>query len=375
MAATGKILLIDGDAPRRQALTQGVENAGYRVEPAPDYGQVRLDAGKKAAAVVCAAAPGLNEALAFCAELRQGTAESSPPLVVYAAEMEEILRLRFLEAGADRVVSAEELIPALAECVPPGKSGGGRRSGKSGGGVGAETTIKEGTSSQMFFRLDHGELANALQFLSTTKRTGELRIETRGRKNREVVGRIFLDKGNLLHAQCGEERGTEAMAALLTMEKVEARLYEKEATEQRTLKGTTDHILIQASVLGDELGALRKELPPGVVLAHVAEDANVSGLEAEAAKVFRAIDGARSIREVFAEAGVTEGRGLMLLKSLLELGLVQKVPAAEAAENRLRNQLRARCRQIEELFDQSPEDRTRLLEALGKLVQRFSSRS
>ncbi len=371
-AATGKILLIDGDAPRRQALTQGVENAGYRVDPVPDYGQVRLDAGKKAAAVLCAAAPGLNEALAFCAELRHGTSEASPPLLVYAAEMEEILRLRFLEAGADRVVPAEEVVPALAQCVPPGKGGAGRRGG--GGGVGAETTIKEGTRSQMFFRLDHGELANALQFLSTTKRTGELRIETRGRKNREIVGRIFLDKGNLLHAECGEERGTEAMAALLTMEKVEARLFEKEATEERTLKGTTDHILIQASVLADELGALRKELPPDMVLAHVEEDANISGLEADAAKVFKMIDGARRVREVFAAADVTEGRGLMLLKSLLELGLVQKVPAAEAAENRLRNQLRTRCRQIEELFDRSPEDRTRLLEAVGKLVQRFSSR-
>jgi len=373
MPATGKILLIDGDAPRRQALTQGVENAGYRVMPVPDYDKLQVDAARKASAILCATAPGLNEALAFCAELRQGDKAAEPLLLAYTTEMEEILRLRFLESGADLVVSAEALVPTLSQYVPPGKAARSRTKAPVETTAGGDTVFADSTSSQMFFRLDHGELANALQFLSTTKRTGELRIETRGSKKRRTMGRIFLDKGNLLHAECGNEQGIEAVAALLAMEEVEARLCEREATDRKSLRGTTDHILIQASVLGDELGVLRKDFPPETNLERVEEDADASGLEEEASKVFLSIDGVASISAVFNAAGVTGGRGLMIVKSLLELGLVQKVPPAAAVEKKMRSQLHSHLQNLQQVFEKSPEKRGELLDALGQCLQRFSS--
>jgi len=353
MADTSTVLIVDAEAPRRKTLEQRIREAGMDVQPAGDFkaGQAALE--RRPAAVVCAASPGLNEALEFCADVRSRPDFEKTPLFVVAEREEEILRLRFLESGADEVVNQDALLQILPLRLPTPSTRRKRRELEERQVAttnGTTTTLGEATQSQMYFRLGPGELANALQFLSTTRRSGELRIEIRSPESggSGLRGRIFLNEGKLVHAVCGEETGINALALLINMQNVEARFYEGITAEESSLAGGTDHILIQASVLSDELRALQNDVPEDAVYAQNQDITPPDDLAEPARSLLARVDGVTTVGDLIKTAAVSPVQGMMIFKELRDRDLIRAVPPEIAARNLARRNLQALITELDD---------------------------
>lgn len=170
------------------------------------------------------------------------------PLVAYTESFREITRLRSMEIGADEMVQIEILPQEIIPFLPGGLEAAAQGEQPS---AGSATTAAKG---QMYLQLNVGELSNALQFLCMASRHGQL-VLTFGN---ETKGNAFLKGGSITHAEYQGKKGIEAMALMLSQGETEALFMEgKEAAEQ-TLQLPISQILLEASVMADELGAQRR---------------------------------------------------------------------------------------------------------------------
>ena len=112
-----------------------------------------------------------------------------------------------------------------------------------------EETETEQVSEAMFLRLKGDELSNALQFLCMTSRRGHLAMTFEdGRK-----GDIYLGEGTIKHAEIEGKSGLEAVALMLRESGSEVRFFEGRRWPRETLGQSVSQILIEASVMGDEM--------------------------------------------------------------------------------------------------------------------------
>ena len=113
-----------------------------------------------------------------------------------------------------------------------------------------EETETEEVSEAMFLRLKGDELSNALQFLCMTSRRGHLALTFEDGR----TGDIYLGEGTIKHAEIGGKSGIEAVALMLRESGSEVRFFEGRRWPCETLGQGVSQILIEASVMGDEMG-------------------------------------------------------------------------------------------------------------------------
>ena len=106
-------------------------------------------------------------------------------------------------------------------------------------------------AQSMFFRLNPRELPTAIQFLTSADRSGALEVSIKGE---EVPGRIYLDQGQIVHAQYKDHVDIEAIARLINRGRVEAQFFEGELPPVHSITTPPSHVLLEAAVLADEMG-------------------------------------------------------------------------------------------------------------------------
>lgn len=106
------------------------------------------------------------------------------------------------------------------------------------------------TAEAMYFQLKHDELSNALQFLCMTSREGEFELKF---ADNEGEGKLYLGQGTVIHAGFGPHSGVEAVARMLKAGAADAWFFEGRAAPGRDLDMPISSLLINASVMGDEL--------------------------------------------------------------------------------------------------------------------------
>ena len=167
------------------------------------------------------------------------------PLVAYTENFREITRLRAMEIGADEMIQIEMLSQEVALFLPRWLTG--ETDGETAGGGAAAA------KGQMYLQLNVGELSNALQFLCMASRHGQL-VLTFGNESK---GNVFLKGGSITHADYLGKTGIEAMAFMLMQGETEALFMEDKEAEKQTIEFPISQILLEASVMADELGMQR----------------------------------------------------------------------------------------------------------------------
>ncbi len=198
-----------------------------------------------------------QKALRGCRELSwDGTFR---PLLVLDAACEPAVRLRFLESGADDCIQPDDLVAHISAYLlrtlarqqedaesatphPHTKPETGASPAKSG--------TADNDSSHMYMRLGPGELSDALQFLTMSPRSGELRVHF---IESDKTGSVYLKDGEVVHIEFGDHTGMEAFARMLLQGDSEARLHTDVAAAERTVRQPVSQLLLEAAVFGDEL--------------------------------------------------------------------------------------------------------------------------
>ncbi len=132
------------------------------------------------------------------------------------------------------------------------------------------TVSAEGEGASMSIRLEEGELPGAVQFLASSRRSGELalfRVD-----DGDLAGSIFFEQGKIVHAQhAGEAMGMEAVAALICEGELDSRFIAGRIPAVSTLEHSADQLLLEATMMADRLtedgefggGAARTASRPG----------------------------------------------------------------------------------------------------------------
>ncbi|OPZ30577.1 MAG: hypothetical protein BWZ02_00691 [Lentisphaerae bacterium ADurb.BinA184] len=115
----------------------------------------------------------------------------------------------------------------------------------------AEEVEPDTVTEAMYLQLKGDELSNALQFLCMTSRRGHLALAFPDGR----TGDLYLGNGTIQHAETGGKAGIEAVAMMLREPAVEARFFEGRRWPRQTLGQAASQILIEASVMGDEMAA------------------------------------------------------------------------------------------------------------------------
>lgn len=202
-------------------------------------------------------------ALRGCRELSWGSAFR--PLLVLDAACEPAVRLRFLESGADDCIQPDDLVAHIsayllrtlarqqedAESATPPEAAA--ESAAESPAEPAADSAKAGAakdSSHMYMRLGPGELSDALQFLTMSPRSGELRVHF---IESDKTGSVYLKDGEVVHIEFGDHTGMEAFARMLLQGESEARLHTDVEAAERTVRQPVSQLLLEAAVFGDEL--------------------------------------------------------------------------------------------------------------------------
>jgi DNA-binding response OmpR family regulator len=249
MNGVAKILLLDQQSPQGELLQKGLTGAGFEI-------------------VCCAVAEELVKqaqddgvSLVFCAFERVTAAALAQvkliklaltrlPVLVCCERFEEVIRLRFMEVGAEDLIPPEAAVQVARETLESLSQSDEPSAAKT-------VQLRRPAASEMYFQLHVGELSNALQFLCMTSRTGQLLLSLPdGRK-----GHIFIDNNTVTHAEFGDSKDVDAIAGLLAHGNIEARFFDGGKAPEVTSAKSVSQLLIEASVTADEALA-RQAQPP-----------------------------------------------------------------------------------------------------------------
>ena len=186
-----------------------------------------------ALAVLCPSpeAGSLQAVAGVCGRLSEQP--KAPALLVCAAWLNEEDRLAVLESGADDVVAPEALLPAVLRAVPASRR-----------------TTAHGAAVSLRMAVAPGELPNVIQFLALTGRTGVLEATF---ADGNLAGSIFVRDCTVVHAVCENLEGMEALAWMFVQGAGEVHFVDGPTPLAVSTGGVLGGILIEASVLADEL--------------------------------------------------------------------------------------------------------------------------
>ncbi len=237
MAPTANIILVDSQAERRRKLAESLASARVKLTPAENVEEA-VDAARGTQADLLLHACDNLAALPSIRRLKLRL--PGCPLLVYTENFREITRLRTMEIGADEMVQMEVLGQEIEPFLPPVAAAPGTAA--------APAAAPKG---QMYLQLNAGEISNALQFLCMTSRHGQLVLTF----SDETKGIAFLKSNTIVHAEYRGKTGTEAIALMLGQGETEALFLEGMDPQTETIQQPLSQILLEASVLADELGA------------------------------------------------------------------------------------------------------------------------
>ncbi len=234
------LVLVDADSARRESVGENLKSSGCRVVSATEFPPPETAlTGVVPAAVLAASFSPMPRMLEACRRFKMRRADL--PLIVYAPKANEALRLRFMEAGADEYVCSREVAAALNSIV-----------GVATAAPSQACETGESMGAQWVMQLERGELANVIQFLAMSSRSGRARLNF---PNGSQSGDIFVQRGRVVHAEFGDAAGLEAVARLLGQAQAQLCFDPDAVMETETIRCDADALLIQATVLADELAA------------------------------------------------------------------------------------------------------------------------
>lgn len=164
-------------------------------------------------------------------------------------------------------------------------------------------------------------LPDIIQLISVSGKTGVFHLE-----DGEVRGQIFLNEGQIVHAQVEDLTGEEAVYTLGTWRSGDFRFEPDVETEFRTISKSNTNLLMEAARRLDEWRVLSKKIPSVDLVPEFVPQGNREGqinLNTSEWLILSKIDAARSIRAIAEACGLTVFDSSKILYGLVATGLIR----------------------------------------------------
>jgi hypothetical protein len=173
-------------------------------------------------------------------------------------------------------------------------------------------------------------LPDIIQLISVSGKTGVFHL-TDGL----LRGQIFLNDGQIVHAQIEDISGEEAVYALAIWSQGEFKFEPGTATTQRTITKSNTNLLMEAARRLDEWRVLAKKVPSvDMVPEFVIQDNREGQINLNTSEwlILSKIDGNRSVKAIAVASGLSVFDAAKILYGLITTGLIRlrEGPAAPA---------------------------------------------
>src|SRR5262245_11017203 len=164
-------------------------------------------------------------------------------------------------------------------------------------------------------------LPDIIQLISVSGKTGVFHLS-----DGNLKGEIFLNDGQIVHAQLEDAAGEEAVYALAIWSQGEFKFEPGIATQQRTISKSNTNLLMEAARRLDEWRVLSKKIPSVdqvpefVVLENREGQINLNTSEW---LILSKIDGQRSVKSIAAVSGLGVFDAAKILYGLIATGLIR----------------------------------------------------
>jgi hypothetical protein len=171
-------------------------------------------------------------------------------------------------------------------------------------------------------------LPDIIQLISVSGKSGVFALTDGPRE-----GRIYLNEGQIVHAESEEITGEDAVYTLATWRQGEFKFEPGAPTETRTISKSNTNLLMEAARRLDEWRVLSKKIPSIELIPEFVIQSDRQGqinLNTSEWLVLSKIDGNRSVKQLAAAAGLSVFDAAKLLYGLVATGLLRLKPAAAA---------------------------------------------
>lgn len=167
--------------------------------------------------------------------------------------------------------------------------------------------------------LEELPLPDIIQLVSVSGKTGVFELS-----RDDAEGRIYLEDGQIVHAQTSELSGDEAVYELAIWPEGEFVFTPGEDPPQRTIEKSNTNLLMEAARRIDEWQVLSKQIPSTRLVPLYTEESGVTSVSftPQEWKLIRKIDERRSIEEIAVGLGSSPFEVCKILYGLITSGVV-----------------------------------------------------
>lgn len=177
--------------------------------------------------------------------------------------------------------------------------------------------------------LEDFEITDVFQLIQLGQKDGGLRINSN-----DDAGVVYFKNGMVIHAQTNSLKGQTAIDAILSWAKGRFVFNPNEEAHEKTVDLPIQQVILDAARRIDELAKIQKLIPSFNTVVKIIEvpkpGVEKINLRPEEWKVLSFVDGARNIKEIAANATLTEFETARILYGLISSGLIEIVPQLKA---------------------------------------------
>jgi hypothetical protein len=174
-------------------------------------------------------------------------------------------------------------------------------------------------------------LPDIIQLISVSGKTGVFQL-TDG----HLRGQIYLNDGQIVHAQLEDTTGEEAVYALAIWSQGEFKFDPGVATQQRTISKSNTNLLMEAARRLDEWRVLAKKVPSvDMIPEFVVQDSREGQINLNTSEwlILSKIDATRSVKAIAGASGLSVFDAAKILYGLIATGLIRLKEAAVGTVN------------------------------------------
>lgn len=171
-------------------------------------------------------------------------------------------------------------------------------------------------------------LPDIIQLISVSGKTGVFHLV-----DGALHGEIYLNEGQIVHAEVDEVSGEEAVYTLAIWKRGEFKFEPGESTEVRTISKSNTNLLMEAARRLDEWRVLSKKVPStDLVPEFVVQDSREGQINLNTSEwlILSKIDGSRTIKDIAAATGVSVFDASKILYGLVATGLLRLSQTTDA---------------------------------------------
>jgi CheY-like chemotaxis protein len=228
----GRILLVDSSLSLTSPPAIRLNNDGFELEVVPDAGKaLKKIAEQKFDLIISEIKLPDTDGLKFCRIIRSNRSTANIPFFFFTSEENERLPIESLEAGADDFIEKQGELEILSLKIQ-------RTVAKT-----SPQDLNEGVSGS----LNEMSATDFIQSLSAGEKSVKILLE-----NQTESGHIYIEKGNIVHAQTADLEGEGAFYRIAVWEEGRFQIVPCSTFPPRTIQGNTMSLLLEASRLADE---------------------------------------------------------------------------------------------------------------------------